>query len=76
MVNVEDSNTDAFDSVDKIHYGNMTLILCVPWKTFLHHRDQCTMENFLTSSLLMYRGKLSYIIVINVPWKTFLHHCY
>ena len=49
------------------------IVINVPWKTFLHHRDQCTVENFLTSSLLMYRGKIT---VFHVSWKTYYLRAY
>ena len=46
----------------------------VPWKTYWYHRVSCTVENLLISSCIMYRGKLTYIIVYHVPWKTYSHH--
>ena len=63
---------------------------CVMWKSYwtvygvenLLHRlyrgkltDKIRFENMiLISSWLMYRGKLTHIIVINVPRKTYSHH--
>ena len=45
---------------DIIHFGNMILTLCVPWKTDWHHTLRkhdidimCSVENLLTSSCTM-----------------------
>ena len=45
------------------------------WKTYWHHRVSYTVENLLTSSCIMYRGKFTDIIVYHVLWKTYWHHC-